>query len=188
VDFFASSNSANLASMSLWGQVGGGLMSAVGGFYSAKAQRANLQAQAAMAQTNARLSERSAQSALAQGQQQYGAITMQAGQLQGRQTAAQAANNLDLGSGSAAEVRASSKILSQIDANQALSNAVQSAWGYRTQGVNYQNQALMARANASTINPGATAAASLLGSAGQVASSWYQFKKTGASDPPQSDW
>lgn len=176
----SASLSSNLASASLIGQIGGGLTSAVGSYYSSAAQQSSLQAQAAMANTNARISELGAQSALSQGQQQIASLTMRAGQLKGSQRAAQAANGIDIGSGSAAEVRASTDIMKEIDSNTAQANAVRTAWGYRTQGVNYQNQALMDRAGASTINPFGTAATSLLGSAGKVASSWYSLNKSGA--------
>jgi hypothetical protein len=169
-----------MASASLMGQVGGGLMSAAGSYYSAKSQKIALESQAAIADINARVSEMGAQSALYQGQQQVGALTLKAGQLKSSQRAAQAAGGIDIGSGSAAEVRASTDIMKEIDANTINANAVRSAWGYRIQGTNYQNQALMARANASAINPASAAATSLLGSAGKVASSWYAFSKSGA--------
>jgi hypothetical protein len=113
---------------------------------------------------------------------------MQAGHLKARQRVGQAAGGIDLGTGSAAEVRASTDIMKEIDANTLGANAVRSAWGQRMQGTNYQNQALMARANAAAISPGAAAATSLLGSAGKVASSWYAFNKAGAFDlPPVED-
>ena len=50
---------------------------------------------------------------------------------------------------------------------------MRTAWGMRTQATNYQNEALAARATAGAINPGMSAASSLLTSAGHVASSWY---------------
>ena len=64
-----------------------------------------------------------------------------------------------------------------IDANTLEANAVRTAWGMRTQATNYQNEALAARATAGAINPGMSAVSSLLGSAGSVASSWYQYSK-----------
>jgi hypothetical protein len=70
-----------------------------------------------------------------------------------------------------------------VDANTIAANAVQSAWGYRTQAVNYKNDALMSRATASGISPGLNAASTLLGEAGQVASTWYGMNKAGAFAP-----
>ena len=161
-------------------QLGGLLTSGVGSYYSAQSQRSALRFQAEMAAINARMAESSAQQELARGQQQVGALTLKAGQLKGSQRAAMAANGIDLGQGSAAEIQASTDIMKEIDANTIEANAVRSAWGYRTQGVNYQNQALMARASASGISPLGAAATSLLGGAGQVASNWYQLNKSGA--------
>lgn len=175
---------SGMASFSLWSQGLGAMMGAIGGYYSAAAQRRNLEAQAAIADANARISELGAQSALAQGQQQIAAQTLQAGQLKSRQRAAMAANGIDMSAGSGAELQASTDLMKEIDKNTLNANAVRSAWGYRAQEANYQNQALMARAGASAISPFTAAATSLLGSAGKVAASWYQFSNAGAFGNP----
>lgn len=173
--------SSQLATASLIGQIGGGVTSAVGSYFSAATQKATLKGQAAVADVNARIAELGAQSALLQGQQQVGALTLKAGQLKSSQRASMAANGIDLGVGNAAEIQASTDIMKEIDANTLTANAVRSAWGYRTQAVNFQNEALMKRAGADSISPGMAAAGSLLGSAGTVASSWYSLNKTGDS-------
>lgn len=172
-------SSSQLASASLIGQIGGGVTSAIGSYYSAATQKATLQGQAAVADVNARIAELGAQSALYQGQQQVGALTLKAGQLKSSQRTAMAANGIDLGSGNAVEIQASTDIMKEIDANTLTANAVRSAWGYRTQAVNFQNEALTKRASASGISPVSTTAGSLLGAATSVASSWYQFDKAG---------
>lgn len=159
-------------------QVGGAITSAVGGFYQAKSTKANLKYQATMDGINAHLSEMQAQSALSQGNQQVAMLTERAGQVQGSQRAAQAANGIDLGEGSAAEVRASSDILKNIDAATISHNALLQAWGYRTQAVNSTNDALTKNASASGISPTMEASTSLLGSAGRVAQSWYMMNKS----------
>ncbi|WP_434516439.1 hypothetical protein AB6Q56_07455 [Dechloromonas sp. ARDL1] len=159
------------------GQIGGAFTSAIGSYFSAGAQKATLQGQAAIADTNARIAELGAQSALSQGQQQVAQLTMRAGQLKSAQRANLAANGIDLGEGSAAEIQASTDIMKEIDKNTVEANAVRSAWGYRTQAVNYENEALMKRAGAGAISPFMSAAGSLLGSAGTVASSWYAWRK-----------
>lgn len=205
-------SSSQLASASLIGQIGGGVTSAVGGYFSAATQKATLKGQAAIADANARIAdanasvvratagvnsriaELGAQSTLLQGQQQVGALTLKAGQLKSSQRASLAANGVDLGVGSAAEIQASTDIMSEIDRNTIEANAVRSAWGYRTQAVNFQNEALMAQSNgwayrtdaenkrttASAISPFGSAAGSLLGSAASVAGSWYSLNKSGA--------
>lgn len=175
-----------LAQFSLVSQIGGAFSTAIGSYFSAQSQKSSLKFQADMADINARMSEQSAQSALFQGQQQVGQITMQAGRIKSAQRAGQAANGIDLGEGNAAEVRASTDIMKEVDANTATANAVRSAWGYRTQAVNAQNDALMKRAQGGAISPFSSAASSLLGSAGSIAGSWYMMNKAGAIDSPST--
>ena len=172
--------SSQIATASLIGQIGGGVTSAIGSYYSASANRAALKSQAAVADVNARIAELGAQSSLNQGQHQVGALTLKAGQLKSSQRAAMAANGIDLGVGNAVEVQATTDLMKEIDANTLKANAVRSAWGYRTQGVNFQNEALMKRATAGAISPFGSAAGSLLGSAASVAGSWYSLNKSGA--------
>ena len=164
-------------SLSLGLQAAGAVSGAIGGFYSAKMTKNQLAFEAAMADINARVAELGAQQELLNGQKAVGALTLQAGQLKSRQRAAMAANMIDLGEGSAAEVQASTEIMKEIDKNTLEANAVRSAWGLRTQGANYQNEAIVGRGSAAGISPFAAGASSLLTSAGKVAASWYQFNK-----------
>lgn len=179
-------NQSQIGQMSLVGQLGGMFSSAIGSYFSADMQKSNLKFQADMAEINARMSEQSAQSALLQGQRQASAISMRAGQIKSGQRVALAANGIDLGSGNAAETQASTDIMKQIDMQTAEANAVRTAFGYRTQAVNQQNSALMARASAGAISPFGSAATSLLGSATSVAGNWYQMNKLGLFDSPSN--
>ena len=194
-------STGELASASLIGQIGGGLSSAVGGYYSANSQKSSLQFQSDIAginasavQTvgdfNARIDEMGAQSALAAGQQQVAAQTLKAGQVMGAQRASLAANGVDLGQGSAAEVQASTSIMKDIDSNTIQANAIRNAWGYRTQGMNAKLGADIQSMNLNTtsavdsaaangINPLVSGGTTLLTGAGKVASSWYQYNKNG---------
>jgi hypothetical protein len=170
-------SSSQLATASLIGQIGGGVTSAVGSYYSAATNKINLQGAAGIADTNARIAELGAQSALNQGQQQVGALTLKAGQLKSSQKVSMAANGIDLGVGNAAEIQASTDIMKEIDSNTLTVNAVRNAWSYRTQAVNYQNEAITKRGAANGISPGGAMFSSLLGSAGSVAGSWYSMNK-----------
>lgn len=169
-----------VARTSLVSQAAGGVASAVGSYASASAQRASLGTQAAIAGINARIAELGAQSVLNQGKQQVAQSTLKYGALKGGQRAALAANGVDLGAGSAAELQASTDIMKEIDTSTIRANAVRSAWGYRTQGVNYQSDALMKQAQADGLSPGMSAVTSLIGSAGSVSSSWYKMNQDGA--------
>lgn len=168
---------SQIATMSLYGQISGMLMSTVGAYYGARSQRDNLQFNAEVADLNARMAERNAQSSLQRGQQAASEVSRRAGQLQSRQRVSLAASGVDLGEGSAAEMIASTDVMKEIDMHTAETNAVYEAWGYRVQGMNYQNEASAARATTSGIRATGAAAASLLSAAGGVASSWYQYQK-----------
>lgn len=169
-----------MGTLSMYASLAGMASSAIGSFYSAKSQKSSLKFQADMAEINAKLAETSAQGAMLRGEREVGALTLKAGMLKGRQRVALAANGVDLGVGSAAEIQASTEIMKEIDANTIKSNAVMEAWGHRTQSVNSRNEGLMARSTASGISPFGSAAGSLLGNAGQVASQWYSLSKAGA--------
>lgn len=173
-----------LGTVSLGSQIGGGVMSAAGAYGSAKSQKSALNYQASMADINARMAENNAQYELRKGNAEVASVTLQHGQLKGQQRAALAANGVDMGVGSAAEVQASSEILKDMDVNTLLSNAMRAAWGYRTESVNYSNEALMSRASAKSISPGMSGLTSLLGTAGSVANSWYKFNEAGVFDKP----
>jgi len=179
-------NPQQIAQMSIIGQVGGMFSSAFGSYYSAQSQKSNLQFQADMAEISARMAEKSAQSALLQGERHVGAISMRAGQIKSGQRVALAANGVDLGAGNAAEVQASTDIMKEIDMNTAEANAVRAAWGYRAQGVNYQNEARIKRATAGNISPFGSMVSSLLGSATSVAGNWYLMNKAGLFDSPST--
>ena len=146
----------------------------------AKANQSALNFQTDMSKINARMAERSAQSVLLQGQQQIGSLTLRSGKVKSAQRVALAANGVDLGEGNAAEIQATTDLMTEVDKNTIEANAIRSAWGYRTQGVNASNQAMMSNASASSINPNNAAMSSLMGSAGNVAQSWYAMNKKGA--------
>ena len=158
----------------------GAASSALGAYHSAQAQKTALGSQADLADINARMSESAAQQTLLTGQREEQKSRIATANLKGTQRASLAANGVDLGVGSAAQILTSTDVLGEIDANTIQANAVRSAWGYRTQGVNQSNQALVSRASAGGINPGSAATSSLLGSAGSVASTWYSMNKAGA--------
>jgi hypothetical protein len=164
----------------------GAVSGAIGSYWSAQNTKITLEGQAALADINARISELGAQQELINGQQQVGQLTMRAGQVKGAQRAAMAANGIDLGVGNAAEVQASTDIMKEIDKNTVESNAVRSAWGFRTQGMNFQNEAIMKRGTAGGISPGMQGFSSLLTGASQVAGNWYSMNKAGSFNSPSN--
>jgi activator of 2-hydroxyglutaryl-CoA dehydratase len=159
----------------------GAIGSAFGSYYQAKAQRAQLRLQADLSRINARVAESAAQSTLLAGQRQEQGVRMRTAQLKSRQRATMAARGIDLGSDTAVNILTGTDVMGEIDANTVAANAVRAAWGYRTEGTNSQIAASMSEANARGVSPGASAATSLLGNAGSVASTYYSLNKVGAS-------
>jgi hypothetical protein len=165
-------------------QIGGALSSAIGAYASVHATKANLRMQAILNSINAQTAERTAGSVMAAGQHEEQASMLRTAQLKSTQQADFAASGIDLGEGSAARVLTSTDVMGAIDKNTIAANAVRQAWGYRTGAVNDNNQGLFSAASAGSMSAGSTAATSLLGSAGQVAQSWYMLNKQGAFTPP----
>lgn len=153
--------------------------SAAGAQNAAEAQKKSLLYDSQVAGNNATLAEWQAQDAIYQGGVQEQAIKMQATALKSSQRTAMAANGIDTTEGSANDVLTSTDYLSAVDANTARDNALKAAWGYRTQGTGYRDASANARASSDSISPGSAAVMSLLGSSGQVATSWYAMKKAG---------
>lgn len=172
-----------MADYGLYAQMFGAGASMAGSFYNAKSQKSSAKFQASMAETSAKISELQAQKALAQGADKVAIRTMQAGRQKSSQRTALAANGVVTNEGSAAEMQASEDVLKEIDVNAIQSQALDSAWGYRTQAMNEKNQALMARASAKGISPVAAGLTSLLSSAGQVAGTWYSISKNWPKNP-----
>ncbi len=166
--------------MGVAAQATGAGLKAIGAYGSAVSQKSSLNYQASVDDLNAAQSEKTAESVLAQGNQQVQSSELRTADLKSEQRAGLAANGVDLGVGSAANILTSTDVMGKIDANTIAANAVQSAWGYRTQATNQANDALIKRAGAKSINPTMAAASSLLGSAGPVASSWYSANSVGA--------
>lgn len=145
---------------------------AVAARQAAKAQKATLLYDAQVSENNATLAGWQADDAVAQGQRDEQTIRTQTAVIKSSQRAAMAANGIDVNAaGTAVDVQTSTDYMGEVDALTARDNALKTAWGYRTQGVNYKDNARNTRAGAGQIRPGVSAALSLLGSAGTWAGS-----------------
>lgn len=170
--------------------------SAIGAYSSAKGQQSQMKYQAAIGTLNAAMAESDAsllelnasisdtqgKMAIASGQREEQNLRLKSSQLKSRQRSGLAASGVDLGVGSAARVLATTDYMTEVDAGEIRANAARAAFGYkvqetnqkfaamsaRTQGVNYSAGSAFASASASAINPMASGAASLLGSASSV--------------------
>lgn len=160
---------------------GGGVgAEAIGGFYTAKAQKYALKGQAAIDEANARMSELSAKTTLLSGQRAEQNVRLQTAALKATQRNNIAANGFDLGSDSARAILNTTDILGEVDANAVAFDAISQAWGYRMEGTNYSNKALTARSQASAISPWSQAGTTLLTGGSKVAANKYIMTKYGA--------
>ena len=124
--------------------------------------------QKAMANYNAQVAEQNAQDAIRQGDEEAAKVRRQYAQVGGQQRAGFAAKGIDFGEGSAADALDQTDFFSQADQITARNNAQRAAWNARAQKRGYEFQA-------SAINPGAMAGATLLSGASDVAGKWYSF-------------
>ncbi len=155
---------------------GAKLFSALSG---ASATRAADRAQADAMATNALIAERAAASAITSGQEQASNASIRGAQTIATQRAALAANGVDINSGTAANVQASTKWITDANVDTITANAARAAMGYTTQSQNYANQSGAYRAAADSVSPVTAGATSLLTSATSVASDWYRNQRAG---------
>jgi len=148
-------------------------VSAYGAHEQAQAQRHLANYNARIADNNATLAEYEAQDATRRGDEEAAAIRRNADMLKGSQRASMAAKGLDLAEGTAAELQDQTEFFALTDMATAKNNAARQAWGYRSQGLNYSNEAGKQRAISDSINPMMAAGTTLLTGAGAVASKWY---------------
>lgn len=161
----------------------GGLIGAKGAYDSASSQKNILAVQALLSRQNAKTAEAQALLAEQNGQVAEGNARLRTAQIFGTQRAALAANGVDLGEGSANDVLTTTAFMGERDALTIRDNAARQAWGYRVQGVNAENSAMLNDMAGDAISPGTMAAGSLLATAGSVANTWYSMSKQGIKMP-----
>lgn len=170
---------AVLPVLSIGSTVLGAVTGAIGAGQSASAQSANAQYQAQVAENNRIIAEQNAGAAIQTG----AAKTITAGLAErtrfGRVRAAQAANNIDVNSGSAVDVQAAQRELGRLDELTVAHDADLQAYGYRAQASNFGAEAQLDRARAQQARSagGLGIASSLIGGAGALANrfSWMQM-------------
>lgn len=180
------SSMGTMTAIGLSAQLTGAFIGAIGAWASADAQKTQLKSQAmsaefaaAMSALNARRAEQDAQELLAAGRGEIGRLTMAGGQRLASLRVSAARRGVDGSSGSAAEVQASERIVTTIDAMTIDRNTVRAANQARAQAVNAQNQSLLAgvsgsniRSTANSIRPAAAFGSSSLISGGQIAANY----------------
>lgn len=142
---------------------------------------------AIIADNNKQVAEWQALDAVRQGDLAVQGNQMQTAQVKSSQRTALAASGTDINEGSNNDILSTTDWVAATDQQTIRDNALRTAWGYRTMGVDYANMASANRDSASnlrgganSISPNGAVGVSLLGSATQVASTWYNMKKAGA--------
>jgi hypothetical protein len=174
--------------------IGGAVTGAIGSYYAAQSQKAQLDSQASsmrfqsdISELNAAQAEFTAQQIMRAGNLKQGQISLRAGKIKSSQRASMAARGIDLGVGSAVETIATTDLMKEIDMLTVNADTVRSAESARQQRQNYLTASAMQdvsasnlAGSASTISPFLAAGTSILGSAGSVANAWYQDRKLAA--------
>lgn len=146
--------------------IGTGL-SAIGSIAAGQAKQQAADYQAAVANNNARYARQV-------GQVDAENQKVSTGQVIGAQKAAQAANGVDIGSGSALDVRTSAAELGELDALTIRNNAENKAKNYEAQATLFQMEG-----KADALSGWLGAASSIVGGASNIADKWSIWKTQG---------
>lgn len=122
-----------LSDIGLIASIGSTLIGAVGQLTSGSSSAAASRYNAEVAANNAQIAKQNATWAAHAGEQQVGEQAQKTRATVGAIKAAQAANNLDVNSGSAVDVRSSASELGELSALNIRSNAARTAYGYQSQ-------------------------------------------------------
>lgn len=155
-----------LSAIALALAAGGTAVSAIGQYKAGQANKRAGEAaadvsesQAQVADYNAHVADLQAADALERGSEQEARYRTQIRGAIGAQRAGQAAGNIDVGFGSAADVQGDAAYLGELDALTIRTNAAREAWGYKVQSYDYTKQAAIDRkAGANQIAAGDAAA------------------------------
>ena len=152
----------------------GTAVTAVSSVSSGFATAANANYQAQVAQNNAQIARQNADYSEKAGAAQAQATSLKAAQTAGAVKTAQAANNVDVNSGSAVDVQESEREKGNLDTATTFNNALLKAYGYRTQATNFEAQASLDQQEAGQAEIGG-----VLGAAGTVLGHASQFSGFG---------
>lgn len=171
-----------MAAVSLAGSVGSSIMGAAGASQAADAQAQSMQYKAAVARNNAIIAERNAQEATSAGVVGASTNDMKTRNTVGTQIVTQAANGLDVGSGTNAALQDSARDLGHLDSMTIIHNALKQATGFRAQGANFTAEAGLDEASAVNARTAGDykVATSLLGGATSFGDKWSSYSRAGA--------
>lgn len=149
-------------------------LTAASGLVSAKAAMDQGEVSAGIARNNAALSEQAALDAQARGEEEAQAIQRKGAAIKSAQRVGMAANGLDLGYGTTADIQDQTDFFTQSDVATARTNADRETWNRRNEAQNFRTQGEMAKYNGTM-----SAVGSLLGAGATVAGKWYSPSSAG---------
>jgi hypothetical protein len=170
-----------LAISSLAASAGSGILGAFGASAKADADAASYNYKAQVAQNNAIIAKRNADEATHAGEAEAEANDLRTKNKLGTAIVAQAANGLDVGSGTNTDIQNSIKDLGHLDTLTILHNAAKQSAGFKAQGLNFQSEAGLdtaAAQNAKTAGDYGIAT-SLLGGASSFSDKWASYSQKG---------
>lgn len=152
----------------------GAAISAGGTLLGGLATMSQMNYQAKVAENNAKIAQQNATAAEQAGEQQAAAQSRKEAAQMGAIVASQAANGIDVNTGSAVDVQESQRELGKLDTENVMRNAEMQAYGYRTQSTNYEAQAKADQSAAffAPISAAIGATGSYLGKASALSSKW----------------
>lgn len=128
---------------------------------------------------NARLFGMQAIQAIQAGKEQEQAVKANTNTVISQQRTAVAANGVDVGSGNAAEVQQSARMVGDMDVDAVRRNARNQAFGYTVAATQAKMNSRMKRITSKGISPLSAGFNDLLTNASTVAQRWYRYDKEG---------
>lgn len=180
---------AVLGAISIGSTVLGGIMGAKGAKDQGKAQSEALLYQAGISDWNAKINKQNAIYARDAGDTESRIAGQKTAQQVGLIRATQGASGLDVNTGTQLKVQEGQAKVGAADVAQIRANAARRAFGYETEATSNEMQSGLLRQQASNAKKAGktNAIASILGTAGSVASKWTQAKSVGLFSDSKSE-
>lgn len=150
------------------------LLSAFGSGTSAMANYESGAYQAQVARNNEVVAGENADLATFRGNQEIGMAQQRTAQTIGAQRAAAGASGVDVNSGSPLRAQQDTARIGDVDVQTIRANAQRSAWGFRTQASNFENEGKLDSARGDQ-----AAFASLIGGGSNFADKWSKYRQQG---------
>lgn len=159
----------------------GGILGGIGARKKADAEAQAANYQAAVARNNQIIAERYGEYAIGKGRTQAELSNYRTAQAVGTAKATQAAQGVDVNTGTPVDVRRSIKELGELDAATIVNNSLSEAYGYKVKAMGFGAEAQLDTMKAKYAEEAGdyAVASSLLGGASSVSDKWLGYKTKG---------